>query len=460
MTVDHKARRQQFWEAVYNTFDQFEPVTDPALRVRRGGHYNPGEKIVKSLLLPFGRRKLLVAGGIGSGKSTELMMVGEQLGPARTVIIFDLWRHMERAVKNASAIQTLQAWELIGLVGLAVIRVGNELKHPWNGADRALAQALAHQSPESTLDVAKLASGLAVFVGGALSASTVGDDGSLGTSVTTKALAAFKATADAFSWKIGQGSTQTHDQDDAVRNVLKATSEVIESLQGHRGSKVVLIIDGLDRVRRHDSFEALFVRSDLLRMLPCDIVVSAHLALVQRFRGDIRFERHDLANVPVADRTNPLKHGAGTAFFRELVDRRLNAIAKTCEVPANVFPDDICGELAWCSGGRLRDFIGFVRDLVQDAYPQGLDTITQAELKPVLDKARRNKSDGLNRDEIKTLQSVVDDPKHRLPGGDDAMNLLERQLLLSYPNDDIWYLPHPLLMRTLIRPGSSESGKS
>ncbi len=40
----------------------------------------------------------------------------------------------------------------------------------------------------------------------------------------------------------------------------------------------------------------LFVESDLLRSLPCDVVVSAHLAIVQRYRGQLRFdERYDLA---------------------------------------------------------------------------------------------------------------------------------------------------------------------
>ncbi len=458
MTADLKTRRQQFWEAVYNTFDPLEPVTDPVLRVRRSGHYSPGEKIVTSLLLPFGRRQLLVAGGIGSGKSTELMMIGEQLTHARTVIMFDLWRHMERAVKDPSAIETLQAWELIGLIGLAVLRVGTELGHDWKGTDTALKNALSVQSPGATIDVAKLASGIAVFVGGAVTATATGDGGAIGAGVASKALAGLKATAGAFSWKIGRRTTpQPHDQDDAVRSVLQATCDVIESLQTHRSTKIVLIVDGLDRVRRHSTFEALFVGSDLLRMLPCDIVVSAHLALVQRFRGSIRLDRHDLANLPVASRSNPWKHGDGTVFFRKLVDKRLEAIAKTHEVPPNVLNDELCSELAWCSGGRLRDFMGFIRNLAEQAYTPGLDAITEQQTEPVLDKARRDKSDGLNRSEIETLQSVVDDPKRRLPGGEVAMNLLERQLLLSYPNADTWYLPHPLLMRTLIQPGSNES---
>jgi hypothetical protein len=458
MTSSSKESRQRFWEAVYNCFNPIEPVSDPELRVPRDGAYSPAEGAVRSLLSPFGTRRVLVAGAIGSGKSTELLLIAERLAPERVVVVFDLWHHMERSVKDAAAIEHLQAWELIGLVGLAILRVGKErFSHDWKGADRALADALTAQSRSgSELDVAKLATGLAVTVGGALGALAGGPaGGAAGAVVTSSGLEALKAIGSAWSWKIGLSPERKEsDQDEGVREVVAATRAIIESLRdGLGGKKIVIIIDGLDRVRRPEGFEGLFVESDLLRSLPCDVVVSAHLAMVQRYRGRLRFEqRFDLANEPVADRQDPWKPGRGIGFFRELVDRRLRAL-EDVEVPPDVLPAPLLERLAWCSGGRLRDFMGFMRSISEQAYGSALERVDEELVNSVVDAERRRRSDGLNDEEIKLLESIVRDPAHRLPGDPIAISLLEQQLILSYPNEDAWYLPHPLLMITLIRLG-------
>lgn len=455
MTSPTKESLQRFWEAVYARFDPIEPVFEPKLRVPRVGEYSPAEKVVPALLTPFETRRILVAGSIGSGKSTELLMIAERLAPKRVVVLFDLWRHMERSVKDAAAIEHLQAWELIGLVGLAVLRAGTErFGHDWGGADRALARALSAQSGDSgsQLDVAKLATGLAVTVGGALASAAGGPAVGAGTAAGLQVL---RSIGSAWSWKVGLSSARRRsDQDEGVRGVVAATSAVIESLrEGLGGQKIVVIIDGLDRVRREESFEGLFVESDLLRALPCDVVVSAHLAMVQRYRGRMRFDqRYDLANEPVAERGDPWKPGSGIEFFRDLVGRRLEALEEV-EVPTGVFPDPVLERLAWCSGGRLRDFMGFMRTIAERAYAGELGQIDLSLVESIVDAERRRRSDGLNEKEIAVLASVARDPDHRLPGSPIALGLLEQQLILSYPNEDAWYLPHPLLMITLIRPG-------
>lgn len=438
---------KQFWEAAYGIFNPVEPVADPELRVPRVGAYSPAEKIVPSLLLPIDPRRILVAGSIGSGKSTELLIIAERLAPERVVVLFDLWQHMESSVEDVAAIEHMQAWELIGLVGLAVLRAGSKrFGHKWKGADEALGKALASQSGGgAALDVAKLATGLTVTVGGALGAAAAG-------------LQVLQSVGDAWSWQVGlPGARRRSDQDEGVRRVVAATRAIIESLRvGLGGRKIVVVIDGLDRIRGSEAFKGLFVESDLLRSLLCDVVVSAHLAMVQRYRGSLRFdERYDLANEPVADRHDPWKPGPRIGFFRELVDRRLGAIAsRGVAVPPDVLPDPLLERLAWCSGGRLRDFMGFMRHIAREALMDGaVERVSEALVERVVDAERRSISDGLNLDQIELLKGLARDPDHRLPGSDIAIDLLEQQLILSYPNKDAWYLPHPLLMITLIAPG-------
>jgi hypothetical protein len=271
-----------------------------------------------------------------------------------------------------------------------------------------------------------------------------------------------KAMGDAWTWQVGLPTARRRsDQDESVRGVVAATSAIIESLTaGLAGRKLVIIIDGLDRVQQKEGFERLFVESDLLRSLPCDVVVSAHLAMVQRYGGRLRFDRrYDLANEPVADRKNPWTPGPGIEFFRQLVDRRFQAL-RGVEIPHDVLPGPLLERLAWCSGGRPRDFMGFIQHIAERGYANRSAQVDSKLVEDVVDEARRRASDGLTHDQIDLLEGLAHDPDHRLPGSEVALGLLEQQLILPYPNEDAWYLPHPLLMITLIRPGSSASRTS
>lgn len=445
MPTEDQKSLQRFWKAVYDSFDPDEPVTVPALRVPRDEKYSPAEQALPSLLSDFGVQRVLVAGAIGSGKSTELLTIAERLGAAgRVVVSFDLGNHMEYSVKDPGAIERLQAWEIVGLVGLAVLRAGTKRwGHAWRGADAALAKALSSQSDGAELDVAKLATGLAVTVGGAVGAAT------------NTGIEVLKAIGDAWSWKLGlPGARRRSDQDEGVRNVVAATKTIIESLSTALDRRIVVIIDGLDRIRRAQGFEGLFVESGLVQSLPCDLVMSAHLAMVQRYRGSLRFDqRYDLCNEPVADREDPWKPDPrGVRFFRELVERRFHALEGVQVIP-DVLSEPLLERLVWCSGGRLRDFMGFMRSIALLASGQTVTRVGTDLVERIIDKARRLLSDGLNADEIELLEDLARDPTHRLPGSDLAIELLEQQLILAYPNENAWYLPHPLLMIALIRPG-------
>lgn len=455
------AERERFWKETYYAFDPLRPVSDSALRAPRDPRYSPTKDIVRLLEGPFANRRYLVAGGIGSGKSTELLVIAERLAHSHVVVLFDLWRHVESTAKDPGAIEHLQPWEVVGLIGLAVLRAGTErFGHPWGEAAERFAAALSRLRGErgdgSTLDVAQLATGVAVAVGGAVGGPATG-------AAAGGSLEVLKAIGKAWSWKVGlRGADRMSDQDQRVEDISGATAALIESLAVGTHRRVLIVLDGLDRVRDESKFEDIFVESALLDQLPCDLVVSAHLALAHRFAAHLRFDkRFDLANEPVADFSDPWAHGKGVPFFRTLVDRRLDAMrADGVETPADPFPDALVARLAWCSGGRLRDFIGFARDVAERCYPDAEQADAEI-IEAVVDAERRRRSDGLNIDEIETLQSVVDDPRHRLPGGEVAVSLLRRQLLLPYPNQDPWYLPHPLLMITLIRrrgsPASSAS---
>lgn len=104
--------------------------------------------------------------------------------------------------------------------------------------------------------------------------------------------------------------------------------------------------------------------------------------------------------------------------------------------------------------------MGFMQNIAERMYGRDSASVDQELIDTIIDDERRRRSDGLNDAEITLLEKLARSSTRRLPGDDVAIRLLEQQLILSYLNQDVWYLPHPLLMLTLIRPGSPESEAS
>ncbi len=444
---------QTFWRAVHEVFDPIRPVTDPALRVEREPRYNPMVELDRRLRLPLERMCYGVAGSVGSGKSTELLATADGLTDDALVVFVDLWRHFESSVRDPGALDHLQPWELIGLLGLSLVRAGTDrFGHDWGERREQLAEALgaftATDGAHPSVDISRLAGGLAVAAGGAVGA------------IAGTGLQLLKAATDSttWTWRIGlRDRKRTSDQEPRVRRVLDATNAVIEALQSAYDRKLILVVDGLDRVRVPSTFEDLFVESNLLRELACDTVVCAELGLVQRYRSRLRLSKtFELTNLPVASPRDPAAEGSGIGFFEEVVRRRLASVEGP--VPAGAFPPELVRRLAWCSGGRLRDFMSLVREIAVHGLMDGVTTIRPEAVEAVVDDLRREREGGLNADEIDELQRVLDDPKHRLPGGEVALDLLDKHLLLAYPNESTWYLPHPVLMLKLLQLPRAQPG--
>jgi hypothetical protein len=457
--VERMRASLEHWQQVHRIFDPMRPAPADLRQPRE--RYNPlSEVIVPRLRLPVEHEKLALAGGIGSGMSTELLATASAIQDGKLVILVDLWRHFEDTVVDPGALDHLQPAEQVGLLGLAVLRTGSDLLgHDWQGHQDALAAAITAVQGDPgaapggpTLDVVKLARGVAVFVGRAAGGLTAGPAGAVaGSGVASAGLTLLDAVAGAGSWewKIGlRGRKRSSDQDEPTRQILFAVNALLDDLRASSHREVVLLVDGLDRVQSAATFEDLFVESSLVADLRCQAVLTLHQGLSQRFRARLRGYRvFDFTHVPVVlagapDTADP----AGLAFFRGLAARRF----RHARVP-DLVPADQLDRLASSSGGRVRDLVHLVRELAVQAMLDGVDVAGAAQVDKVIDLFRRDRESGLNTGHITVLRGVRDDPDHRLPEGDLALDLLDRQLLLAYPNESTWYLPHPILRR-LLRP--------
>ncbi|MCA9684481.1 MAG: hypothetical protein KC431_16265 [Myxococcales bacterium] len=465
-----------FWEEVEAIFDPEKAADDPRLFCARDPDYNPLVRLQRELARPTGRisRKHLLVGTVGNGKTSELYHLAGELAPTRMVVLLDLWQHFVGSVRDPNAIDRIEPWELLGLLGLAIYRAGIErFDHSWDDEPKKLQKALETLRKQDTvaggdaeIDVSKLARGLAIAASGVIGAALAGPVGAaLGTAtastVGTAGLAVLDAASDAtsWSWPVGlPGTRKRSDQDTEVRSLLAAVNEMIRSLQGAYARRLLLIVDGLDRVRDGERARTLFAESSLTLELDCDLLATSPFELLGEYAHEGRGPQVQiLCNVPVLSRADPSQPGPGLVFFHELTSRRLAEVGrilreKGVSAPDDPLPPAIVDRLARYGGGLPREFVRMVRMVAGEAWEAQITTIDDTIVDRVLREARRLKEAQLTAEEIELLEAVMADPQHRRPGGALANKLIEQLRLLPYPNDTEWYYPHPLLTLALLKP--------
>jgi hypothetical protein len=469
----------RFWEEVHHWFNPFEPVSldQPRLHAQRNPRYNPLVRLEHELQLTNDCSRFLLTGTVGNGKTSELNYFASRLTERRIVILVDLWEHVQSKVGDENALDHLEMWELLGLVGVAIYQAGKErFGHHWDDAPNKLERALsglreAEQAGRGAeIDIVELGRGMTVAAGGAAGAIVGGPVGAVvggvvGQTGVAAAAGLVKAVADSttWTWKVGlPGTRRRDDQDGDVRRVLNAVNLLINGLQHAYGRRLMLVLDGLDRIRASERTQRLFLDSRLLGNLDCDELITVPLMLMRKQGQNVEhFSVKDLHNIPVLARATPLDRdapGPGLPFFRELVAKRVAWIGEQLAEQgiaalAEPLPQPIIDRLAYYSGGVARDFIKLMRLAALEALVDEVEQINDAIVDRVLREARADKEYFMSDLEISLLERVADDPKHRLPGDELALDLLIQRRLLAYPNETTWYFPHPLLTLALLEPG-------
>ncbi len=444
--------RRDLWRTLHERFDPELPAP-PEWRAQRTKGL--AKKVLETLERPFGTSRLLLMGTVGTGKTTELLRVAEAREQTDLVVFMDLARHFAEVVKDPRALERLDAWEVCFLAGLTLVhrfreRLGSELDPELvkNLGKAWQALAVTAGAPAPQLD-------LGTFAKEALDlGATLATTGALGLEAQGVVIGArsIKSVVGALrNWTLplGRSEKALPDQDRHVQDLLSAVNVLIGEVQSkHR--KVLLVIDGLDRIRDLPRAKALFVESQLLSQLQCPLVVCGPAALRHHHAtaGIQGFKLMPLVNEPVLDHDHPERPGPGIRFFQDVYARRIENLG---EEARDLVTEAQLTELAYRSGGRSRDFVRFIRSLAEVAWDEDVPRATPELTKQVLDEWRLRQETGLNKDHIRLLEEVVKDPEHRLPSGALAYELLDYQHLLPYPNDSEWYYPHPLLTMHLVQ---------
>jgi hypothetical protein len=441
------------WSEVYERFDPLEEGGQSDKVAPRPN--SPADRMIRQLMRPLDPPRFLLLGTTGTGKTTELLRISEACSRKHFVVFLNLVEHFSGVVKDSYALENIRPWEVCFLAGLAIIKAAQSqgyefdesLLKPIEKSWCQLAKSSGMIDDDRTIDLGGVARSMAVRLSRLIPA--VGDAaGSLIESLPEST----------FAWKVPVGKVlkNVSDQEAPALALLDGVNGLIGKIQGSFRT-VLLVIDGLDRIRDPERARELFRFSDLISRLSCRLVVCGPISLHQS--GDaptVRgFDPFLLFNEPVLDQVRPAQKGEGVGFFHEVYRRR---IAPDC---SELLSESQLDRLAYYSGGRARGFIRLVRAVASEMYDALYDPMTgqplpeercpDSVLEEALDQERRRLEAGLNRADIALLESVMSDPDHRLPEGELALKLLNNEHLFPYPNGSEWFYPHPLLTLRLLK---------
>lgn len=415
---------------------------------------SPVIAIEERLNTPHITPRVLLIGTIGAGKTTELQHLVATRATQDFVVMLDLARVLSsEGVGHAEALQRVNAWEVCFLAAVAVYRAATEqfglsfsphrireLKQAWSNIQPPTADG-----KQAEIDVLKLAQGLALTTSAAVALASPAAP--LGAKLAPTALAHLAAAGKmVVSWGRRNATLDEPGPMETMQTLLDAVNALIGDVQAaHR--RVLLVLDGLDRIRTIERARALFVESDLLGRLACPVVACGPFALRHHpaLISVPHFDPKILVNVPVLDQDDPTREGPGIDFLVEVYQRRV------ADLPTPLVNTAQLRRLAYYSGGTVREFVRLVGRLAERGYHDNLPHATDAQIETVLDERRRQIESGLTSDHGKVLRAVMADPKHELPNNNLCWDMLTTGQLLPYPDGSEWFYPHPLLTLGFLR---------
>ena len=411
------------------------PSEHPVPRVERP--YSPIGRLINNLRFPAGTERVLVYGASGNGTTTELLAAYAALHKQLCVIFIDVYAHMHQRGAEVN-VAHLQPWEVLAIVGLGLYRYGAEvLQIQWTEDEtHALVEGLISPSGlnPGTLDVRALAGEIALLLVESVSPAA---------GVVWKIKQALTTHLSGASLPLGRPDRPVEDdQSPRVQRLQSVVNRLIGRINTHCGRPVLLILDGLDRGDRGLA-QRLFERSGLIARLPCHQLVAAPASVsphhVQVYRPS------PIANVPVILQHDPPRPNPDAAtFFEELWRSR----AACAQVPAERVPDVLVRRLGWASGGEVRLFLQMMQELVKSSWIDDREP-DEALSEDVIDVLRRRWESDVGSTKVARLAAVAQSRQH-----DDTEQfhaLLDARCVLAYPNETVWYYPHPLLTLVLLR---------
>lgn len=376
---------------------------DPQETIDAGLHVprpTSSERLVRRIeLQPQAIR--VVTGPIGSGKSTELLVLAEELNR-----LPDLWA----LVIDVSVVHSLSDLPEGSLIAAAGVYMQEKLKVD-NAAFRRLKE-VAYGTTGS-------------FSGMALKA--------LATSLGPISLNAEVPPS--------RGLLQDpNNRAGSAQTLLPYLLDGIAKMQETQGLHPVLIFDSLDRVRNPAEFRTVLTNdARALADHGLGVVLTAPVDTLWSDSGELRAMTETWDVLPYED---PARNPAARTFLFEVLRRRADS---------ELLPEDTWLPLVHASGGVLRDLVELARSAVEEAYLAGRDAVANGDIDVAIAGFARALSLGLDGNAIATLLSVQNTQQVRAFDEPTLRLLKNRQILEHRHGSSSTFEPHPVLRSMLQR---------
>ena len=374
----------------------FEGSADPR-RSLDSGHYVPHP--IKSLADTIaGRIELrptsthLLIGGIGSGKTTELLVARDRINELE-----DTYAHYIDVSLYAD-ISQIKPGVLLAVAGLALSELTKEID--------------ARELRLSENNIRRLAYGYKEHK-------------------TLTPTDPFKREPNDFIIHEGIITFQP-EEPSKIRQLLEAIDSVKQAAAEKYGN-IVLLLDGLDRLYEADMLAQIVPDVKTLSERGIGVVLVGPIhAAYSKDRNLIETTVEKVSYQPCFD---VMMDAEAQDFFAKILAVRASE---------GFIEQASVDNLIHYSGGVLRDLIGLTQASIEEAYLCGSDNLQPDHVAVAITVFSRPKIFGLSDEEVKILKQVAKEGKF-IPRTEQEMRLLVSERILEYRHPEIRHAVHPTI---------------
>jgi hypothetical protein len=381
----------------------FEGTADPRRAIEKGYYIAPSHNLIAQEIA--GRCALrpssahLLFGGIGSGKTTQLLVVRDRLNELEDIhaIYVDVSLYTD--------ISDLQPGALIAIAGLELAKFLGTNSDLELQSSRQIIEKIAYGYEETRVQ------------------------SSLAEIIARSSLIPIEPREVVIHRK-GLLSTLKREADSKL---LQAFSLLNQSVS-QSSRKIIFLFDGLDRLNDPQIFlcSALNDVLELERAGTGVIIIGATPAVYSQDRENIEQLASYSYYVPYLDITQDVE---AKKFFENIFVVR---------DPEGVITPEARELLISFSGGVLRDLISLTQNAIQEAYVDSTDSVESKHIKNAVSSLTQSKLIGLSDTSIEILQQVMQDLVF-YPRTEEAFQLLLNGHILEYRYPERSFVVHPVL---------------
>jgi hypothetical protein len=404
MPSDRLTRFRQYMAA-------FEGAADPAKSIEHGHYVHaPGQLLVDQIAGRIALRPNsthLLVGGIGSGKTTQLLIAQKQLEAVEDLAVcyVDVSRYTDISQIKPGVLMTIVGLELIN-------RLPEEL----------------HGNVTTAIETIKK-TGYGYIETKHITTNPLG-------------LPRFDRLNHMMSESFRLEKIQHEGVFAKVRHTKSKLTEssgaILRTLIRHTGSNVIFFCDGLDRLEDVDQF-AKVIRSDIhdLKQLGIGIVVVGPLLFAHSDYQDTK----DLIDYAYSQPCFDVEHSdEAKIFLANVIGKRLPA--------KGFFGSDAVFQLVQASGGVMRDLITLTQSAIEEVYIAGDETLEIRHVKNAVQTLAKSKMLGISEKEVAMLREHLQGNNFVL-GSPESLQLLASRRVLEYYGTTIRYAVHPAIVPLL-----------